>query len=530
MTTKPKKVVIVGAGMAGLTAAAYLARENVEVLLLDKNTRIGGLLSSFEQDGFVFDTGPRALVNSGMVTPMFNDLGIEYDFLDNTISIGIEDEMIRVESMDSLKEYEAALCRLYPESVDDIHKIIPVMRKLSKYTEILYEFDNPNFIDFSNNTAAILSKMTPWFFKFLWSLYKMRQFNFPMEEHMGRLTDNQSLHDIILQSFFRKMPSYFALGYFYVYLDYFYPKGGTGTLAHLMEQKALEGNVKIQLNTKIVEVKPAAKEVVDSEGNTYAYDEMIWAADLKTLYQDLDLSNLESTIQAEIEAKQKKVAAAKGGESVFMLFAGINRPPSYFKEHGGEHLFYTHSRQGLGETLTTEREDTLANFESKSKEEILAWLDRFLSRNTFEISVPALRDPALAPEGKTALQISCLFDYDLIKKVSDAGWYDEFKQHLEDKVFSLFSNTLYQGIDQDILFKYSSSPLTVNKISGSTGGAITGWSFETPIPVVYTLKDINQSALTPIPNVYKAGQFAYCPAGVPIAMLTGWYATQEIIK
>lgn len=525
-----KNVVIVGAGMAGLTAAAYLGRENCNVLVLDKNNRIGGLLSSFEQDGFLFDSGPRALVNSGMVTPMFKDLGIEYEFLENTLSIGIEDEMFRIESMDSLKDYEAILCRLYPDNVDDIHKIIPVMRKLSKYTEILYEFDNPNFIDFTNNTAAILRKMTPWFFKFLWALMKMRQFNFPMEEHMARLTSNRSLHDIILQSFFRKMPSYFALGYFYVYLDYFYPKGGTGTLAKLLEQKALDGGVKIKLDTKIVEVNPSKSEVIDENGNTYPYDKLIWAADLKTLYQQVNTSELETAVRGAIDAEKEKIFAAKGAESVFMLFAGIDRPPSYFKEHGGEHLFYSPSRQGLGETLTTEREKLLAEFDNKSKEEVLEWLDQFLSLNTFEVSVPALRDPSLAPEGKTGLMISCLFDYDLIKKVRDAGWYDEFKQHLEQKVFSLFSQTLYKDIDQDILFKYSSSPLTVNKISGSTGGAITGWSFETEIPVVYTLKDITKSALTAIPNIYKAGQFAYCPAGVPIAMLTGWYATQEIVK
>jgi phytoene dehydrogenase-like protein len=48
--------------------------------------------------------------------------------------------------------------------------------------------------------------------------------------------------------------------------------------------------------------------------------------------------------------------------------------------------------------------------------------------------------------------------------------------------------------------------------------------------VVNKLKDIPNSVLTPIPGVFQAGQWAYAPAGVPIAMLTGWYATQKIIK
>jgi phytoene dehydrogenase-like protein len=126
--------------------------------------------------------------------------------------------------------------------------------------------------------------------------------------------------------------------------------------------------------------------------------------------------------------------------------------------------------------------------------------------------------------------ISCLFDYDIIKKNEEAGWYGEFKEILENRIISIFSDTIYRDFDDDILFKFSSTPLTINKVSGSSEGAITGWSFETNIPVVNKLKDIPKSVLTPIPGVFQAGQWAYAPAGVPIAMLTGWYATQKIIK
>jgi phytoene dehydrogenase-like protein len=212
------------------------------------------------------------------------------------------------------------------------------------------------------------------------------------------------------------------------------------------------------------------------------------------------------------------------------LFIAVNRPPSYFQQNGGEHLFYTPSKQGLGETNGQERLSLIDHFDEKSKNEILDWLGKYIRLNTYEISVPVLRDASMAPEGQTGLMISCLFDYDVMAKVEKAGWYDEFKKTMEDQIIDILSKTLYKNIDKDILFKFSSTPLTINKVSGSSEGAITGWSFESEPPVINQLKDIPKSVFTPIANVYQAGQWAYSPSGVPIAMLTGWYAAQDIIK
>jgi phytoene dehydrogenase-like protein len=141
-----------------------------------------------------------------------------------------------------------------------------------------------------------------------------------------------------------------------------------------------------------------------------------------------------------------------------------------------------------------------------------------------------LRDSSLAPEGKTGMMVSCLFDYQVIANVEKAGWYDEFKERQENRIIHNLSKTVYKYFDRDILFKFSSTPLTINKISGSSEGAITGWSFEAEPPVIYKLTDVGKSVFTAIPNVYKAGQWAYAPAGVPIAMLTAWHAYQKIIK
>ncbi len=529
MTSK-KRIVIVGAGMAGLTAAAYLARDNYTVLLFEKNDRTGGLVNTFDYDGFFFDAGPRAFVNSGIIKPMLKDLGISWEFLENKISIGVEDQSFRVDSMDALKDYERILVNLYPENKGDIEEIISVIYKLSEHTKILYQFDNPNFVDLTSDKKFIFRKLIPWTIKFLNALRVFNQFNMPMEVFLERITDSQPLIDILTQHFFKKTPTYFALGYFYVYLDYFYPKGGTGALVNLLNEKILGDGVEIRLNKHITELIPAESRVTDSEGNDYDYDYLIWAADLKTLYRNVNPVGLDVEVTDKIEAKTQGIRSSKGAESVFILFVAVDRPPSYFQTNGGEHMFYTPSKNGLGETNRGEKQSLIEDFDEKTREEILAWLDDFCYLNTYEVSVPVLRDPTLAPEGKSGLMISCLFEYGVIEKIEAAGWIDEFKEIMEARIIRIFSQTIYKDLEDDILFKFSSTPLTINKVSGSSKGAITGWSFETEIPVVNKLKDIPKSVVTPFPGVLQAGQWAYAPSGVPIAMLTGWYAAKEIAK
>lgn len=530
MKSKKQKVVIVGAGMAGLTAGAYLSKEKYEVLLIEKNDRTGGLVSTFQYEGFSFDTGPRAFVNSGMVKPIVKDLGIEWEIADNKISIAIEDQMIRVDSMESMNDYKRMLLDLYPDKAEDIEKILASMYKLSEYTKVLYVFDNPYFADYMNDKKFVITKLLPWTFKLLFTLRKFKQFKMPMEVFLEKLTDSQSLIDILTQFFFKKTPTYFALGYFYVWLDYFYPKGGTATLPKLLHQKILNEGGEIKLNTQIKEVIPSESKVIDSNGNEFYYDYLIWAADLKTLYKDINLEGLDKNVIEKIDLKTREIDSSKPAESSFIMFAAINRPPSYFEEKGGEHFFYTPSKQGLGDTGKEKKERLLENFDKKSKSEILKWLDDFCNLNTYEVSIPVLRDSGLAPKDKTGIMVSCLFDYDVIEKINDAGWTDEFKKEMEDRIIKIFSESFFKDLNKDVIFKFSSTPLTMNKMVGSTGGSIVGWSFETKAPVFSDLGDMPKCAITPIPNIYQAGQWAYAPAGVPIAMLTGWHASQEIIK
>lgn len=70
-------VVVLGAGMGGLCAAARLAQAGYSTLLVEREERVGGRASSFHKDGYTINVGAVAIENGGEMERTFADLGIE---------------------------------------------------------------------------------------------------------------------------------------------------------------------------------------------------------------------------------------------------------------------------------------------------------------------------------------------------------------------------------------------------------------------------------------------------------------------
>lgn len=72
------QVVIVGGGLAGLTAACYLARGGVAVTLFEKSSEPGGRASTRFYDGYAFNRGIHAFYTGGAASEVLKELGITY--------------------------------------------------------------------------------------------------------------------------------------------------------------------------------------------------------------------------------------------------------------------------------------------------------------------------------------------------------------------------------------------------------------------------------------------------------------------
>ena len=58
------EVVIIGAGLTGLTMALYLKKAGIDFKIIDKSAKTGGVMQTISEKGFVYETGP----NTGVVS------------------------------------------------------------------------------------------------------------------------------------------------------------------------------------------------------------------------------------------------------------------------------------------------------------------------------------------------------------------------------------------------------------------------------------------------------------------------------
>lgn len=513
-------VIVVGGGIAGLTASSYLSKEGYKVLLCEKNEKTGGLIGSFKKNGFYFDLGIRAFENSGIIFPMLNQLGIKIDFVNNPVKIGLANDLINFLSDESLYDYSDLLKKHFPKNYDDIDAIIFEIKKVMGYMEVIYGIDNPLFTDFMKDKKYLFNTLIPWLLKYGKNMKKASKLNVGVNDYLKQFTDNFSLIDIITQHFFKNTPAFFALSYFGLYSDYCYPKGGTGILAEKLTEYIINAGGTVLTNACVTTLDTIQRSVRTLEGNVFFYKKLIWAADLKQLYNCLPL---KTEYGKKFALKKEKVFKGEGADSIFSVYIAADIDKDVIQKTCGAHCFYTPNAVGISKGNE--------NFSKNKSTDTENYIINYLDYTTYEISCPSLRDESLSPEGKTGIIISTLMDYQSVKKIEQEGNYSHFKERCTAKIIEIIDKSLIKGLKEKTIFTESSSPITIEKHNGSFHGSITGWQFSSDgTPSENRFKKIAKSIDTPIADVFQAGQWAFSPAGVPVCILTGKLAADKINK
>jgi len=123
--------------------------------------------------------------------------------------------------------------------------------------------------------------------------------------------------------------------------------------------------------------------------------------------------------------------------------------------------------------------------------------------------------------------------YELVRRISDEGDYESFKKFCIDTITQALEKSLFPDLLKHILFPLCSTPMTIEKETGNTQGAITDWSFASEkIPTESHFKKISNSINTPIQGIMQYGQWTFSPsaASLPVSILTGKLAADEVRK
>ena len=156
ISTQSYDAIIFGAGIAGLTAAAYLVLGGARVLVCEQAPKVGGLFNSFERDGFWFDGGIKAIENSGLFLSTLKQLGMQERIKVHKSPIGMitNGKMQLFNAWQDVENYYADLQVLFPDDQKGLLQVEADSKAIFDLLDSLLTFPIPIMDTPSDNKSA----------------------------------------------------------------------------------------------------------------------------------------------------------------------------------------------------------------------------------------------------------------------------------------------------------------------------------------------------------------------------------------
>ncbi len=276
----PKKIVIIGSGFAGLSAAGVLAKAGHAVTVLEKNEQPGGRARIWETDGFMFDMGPSWYWMPEVFEQYYNLFGkTTADFY----------ELKRLDP--SYRIYYPGNERMdVPASVEELIKLFEAkepgsgakLRKFLERAEFKYKTAMQDYVH------RISDSVTEYFdLRLLIKGFQLRIFQ-SLRKEVRKNFSNPALVSLLefpvlfLGSTPGKTPAmYSMMNYADLVLGTWYPMGGMHQIVKAMVKIATEHGVTIKVNEEVLKivVKKGEAKQVQTRNGTYDADVIISGSD-----------------------------------------------------------------------------------------------------------------------------------------------------------------------------------------------------------------------------------------------------------
>ena len=250
----PKSVLIIGAGIAGLSAASYLQRNGFETEVFEMHTQPGGLCTAWKRGGFTFDGCIHWLMGSGPSSNLhwiWQELGagdlnyIEWDVY-MTVRLSDGDTFTVYTDPDKL---EAEMMRLGPDDRKTVDFLIRGIKKVSR-------LDLPAALD--RVTLREKLRLLPPFLLAMATVFK-KWMKTPVSETVAGIQGDK-LREALTVLVGEKNMVDFPVGGLFMMLGFMakrsngYPLGGSASFARAIEKKYLELGGKVRYGFKVDEI------------------------------------------------------------------------------------------------------------------------------------------------------------------------------------------------------------------------------------------------------------------------------------
>jgi len=399
-----KKIIVVGAGPGGLTAAMILAKRGFDVTVFEKESVVGGRNASIRHGDFVFDTGPTFLMMNFTLKEMFAEAGRRAE---DYMEVRRLEPMYRLRFPDfdffptgNQEHMRAQLARLFPGSEDGYSRFL---KSEKKRFEALFPCLQKAYSRIWNLGRPQLLRAMPYL-----ALGGRSMFS-----QLGRYFDSDALKlAFTFQAKYLGMSAWDCPAAFTMvpYIEHahgiYHVIGGLSAISLAMQKVCAELGVHIRTSTPVrrLEVEGRTIKAVELEnGEHCSADDYIINADFSYAMRDLCAPGvLKKYTQAKFDAMNYSC-------SIFMIYLGVDKV--YDMPH---HTIV------FAQDYKTNVEEI---FKSK----------RLSRDNSFYVQNASVTDPTLAPAGKSTIYILAPVPNNRSRIDWDAE-KDRFAEHILDQV------------------------------------------------------------------------------------------------
>lgn len=275
-----KKIAIIGSGISGLSAAAYLAKEGHEVHVFEKNSGPGGRARQFKtENGYTFDMGPSWYWMPDIINNFFQDFGYEASDFYELISLNPQFEMIFAEEKMAIPANFEELKVLFESKEKGAAAKLTTFMEAAKYK---YEVGMQDFVN--KPCYSWLEFASPKIAKSALKLDLLTNFRSYVKKYFThpQLIALMEFPVIFLGASPKNIPALYSMMNYGGYaLGTWYPMGGFYQLVLAMKKVCEEQDVQFHFNSPVTKINTEKNEVSSLSVNekTFEFDAFIASSD-----------------------------------------------------------------------------------------------------------------------------------------------------------------------------------------------------------------------------------------------------------